>query len=347
MKRIPLGRSGLQVTDWCLGTMTYGNQTPRADAHAQLDRATDFGIDFMDCAEMYPVNPVRAETVGRSEEILGSWFAASGKRDRWTVATKITGSNGGFVRDGRGFDGGEIAKAVEASLRRLRTDRIDLYQLHWPNRGSYHFRQNWDFDPSGQDKAATEGHMLDVLVAMDELVRAGKVRAFGLSNESCWGTTQWIRLAEANRLPRVASVQNEYSLLCRLWDTDMAEMAVNEEVTLLAFSPLGAGLLTGKYQGGAVPEGSRAAIGGDLGGRKTDRALAAVEAYLAVAEKHGIDPVHMAMAWQRTRPFGVSAIFGATTDAQLAHLLEGEGLTLSPEAVADIGAVHRAHPMPY
>lgn len=346
MKRMTLGRTGIEVPDWCLGTMTFGNQTPEDDAHRQIDRALDAGIDFMDCAEMYPVNPVRAETVGLSEEILGRWFAKTGKRDSWVLATKVTGP-AAFVREGRGYDGTTIRETVEASLRRLQTDRIDLYQLHFPMRGSYHFRQCWGYDPSGRDPAAVEAHMVEVLETFADLIAAGKLRAVGLSNETCWGTCQWLRLAQAHGLPRMATMQNEYSLLCRLYDTDMGEMSAMEDVTLLSYSPLGAGLLTGKYQDGAIPEGSRMAIGGDLGGRKTDRVFGAVAAYLEVAGKHGLDPAHMALAWQRSRPFPISAIFGATTDAQLAHLLEGRDLELGAEVLADLDAAHKRHPMPF
>lgn len=347
MERIELGRSGLKVSAWCLGTMTYGNQTPEADAHGQIDRALDAGIDFIDTAEMYPVNPVRKETAGRSEEIVGSWLAKTGRRSEVLLATKITGPNGFGIRDGKGYDGAAIRGAVEASLKRLRTDVIDLYQLHWPVRGSYMFRQNWRYDPSGQDRAATLAHMDDVLGALADLVQEGKLRAFGLSNESCWGTTRWIDRAEATGGPRVASVQNEYSLLCRLYDTDMAEMAVNEDVTLLAFSPIAAGLLTGKYQDGAVPEGSRMSLNADLGGRKSDRVFAAVAAYHALAAAHGLDPVQMAVAWCRTRPFPTCPIFGATTVEQLDRILAGTELVLPEEVVRAIDDVHKAHPMPY
>ncbi len=348
MRKIELGRSGIEVTDWCLGTMTFGTQTPEDVAHAQIDRAGEAGLSFMDTAEMYPVNPVRAETVGRTEEIIGNWVAKAGaKRDGWVIATKVTGANGGFVRDGRGFDGGNLRETVETSLRRLQTDRIDLYQTHWPERGSYMFRQNWTYDPSGQDRQATLDHMLDVLTAMDALIGEGKVRAFGLSNESCWGTAQWLRLAEENGLPRIASIQNEYSLLCRLYDTDLAELGHNEDVTLLSFSPLAGGLLTGKYRDGQVPKGSRMDVGSAMGGRNRPRAHEAVAAYLDVATRHGLDPVHMAMAWQRTRPFPRAAIFGATTLAQLDHMLAGAETTLAPEVVREIDAVHHAHPMPY
>ena len=347
MKTIPLGRSDITVTDWCLGTMTFGNQTPEEDAHRQIDMARDAGLTFMDCAEMYPVNPVRKETVGRSEEILGTWFARTGRRADWVLATKVSGNNGGFVRDGHGYDGKVIPETIDASLRRLQTDYIDLYQMHWPMRGSYAFRQNWGYDPSTQDRQKTIDHMGEVLRALDAAMKAGKIRAIGMSNESAWGMSRWVDLAEAEGLPRMVSVQNEYSLLCRLYDTDMAEMAVNEDVTLLSYSPLGAGLLTGKYQDGACPEGSRMALNGDLGGRKGARAFEATQAYLDIARRHGLDPVHMALAWQFTRPFPVSAIFGATTSAQLARTLEGRDLTLSPEVVKEIERAHRAHPMPF
>lgn len=347
MKQIPLGRTDIMVSDWCLGTMTYGNQTPENDAHRQIDMALEAGINFLDTAEMYPVNPIRAETVGLSETIVGNWLAKTARRDEVVIATKVSGNNPGWVREGRGYDGAVIREAVETSLKRLQTDVIDLYQMHWPVRGSYMFRQNWTYDPSGQNRQETLDHMMDVLEALGECVKAGKIRAIGMSNESAWGMTKWIDQAESAGLPRMASVQNEYSLLCRLYDTDMAEMAVNEDVTLLSFSPLACGLLTGKYQGGAVPEGSRMSINAEMGGRMTDRTLPVTQVYLDLAAAHGLDPVHMAMAWQGTRPFSVSAIFGATTAEQLERILAGVDVTLSDELVTAIDAAHRAHPMPY
>ena len=347
MQKLPLGRTDIMVSEWCLGTMTFGNQTSQEDAHKQIDMSLDAGINFLDTAEMYPVNPIRAETVGLSEQVIGNWIAKTGRRDDIVVATKVSGNNPGWVREGRGYDGAVIREAVDTSLKRLQTDVIALYQMHWPIRGSYMFRQNWHYDPSGQSRQQTMDHMMDVLEALGEAVKAGKIRAIGMSNESAWGMTKWVDQAEAAGLPRMASVQNEYSLLCRLYDTDMAEMAVNEDVTLLSFSPLAAGLLTGKYQNGQVPEGSRMAINGDLGGRKSPRVFAATQAYLDVATKHGLDPVHMSMAWQRTRPFPVSAIFGATTSDQLKQILAGQDVVLSGDIVADIDAAHMAHPMPY
>lgn len=347
MKTISLGRTDIQITDWCLGTMTFGNQTPQDDAHRQMDMALDAGINFFDTAEMYPVNPIRKETVGLSETIVGNWFAKSGRRDEVVIATKVSGDNPGWVRGGEGYSGSMMREAVEGSLKRLQTDIIDLYQMHWPMRGSYMFRQNWTYDPSHQNRQETVDHMLDVLSALDALVKEGKIRAIGMSNESAWGMARWLGEAETAGLPRMASVQNEYSLMCRLYDTDMAEMSVNEDVTLLSFSPLACGLLTGKYQNGAVPQGSRMSIGANLGGRMTARTLPTAQVYLDLAAKHQIDPVHMAMAWQRTRPFAVSAIFGTTTSDQLTHLLAGQDMELSDEICQEIDQIHRENPYPY
>lgn len=347
MKMIPLGRTDITVSDWCLGTMTFSNQTPEADAHTQIDMALDAGINFLDTAEMYPVNPIAAETTGNSERVIGNWLAKTGRRDEVVIATKVSGDNAGWIREGRGYDGAVIREAVDFSLRKLQTDYIDLYQLHWPMRGSYMFRQNWTFDPSVQDRQQTMDHMLDVLGALDECVKAGKIRAIGMSNESAWGMTKWCDVAATHGLPRMASVQNEYSLMCRLYDTDMAEMAVNEDVTLLSFSPLACGILTGKYQGGVIPKGSRMSIGPQLGGRMTPRTLPVAQVYVDLAAGHGLDPAHMALAWQRSRPFPISAIFGATTADQLAHLLKGRDLVLDTAVLDDITAAHRANPMPY
>ncbi|GAA5070904.1 aldo/keto reductase [Roseibacterium beibuensis] len=348
MRRIQLGSTDQTITDYCLGTMTWGNQTPEGDAHRQMDMALEAGIDIVDTAEMYPVNPVTAETVGLTETVLGNWNAANpGRRDDYVLATKITGKNKAFVRPEQDITAETFTEALDASLTRLRTDHIDIYQLHWPNRGSYHFRQSWTYDPSHQDKAATLANMLEVLEAAKAAQKAGKIGHFALSNESAWGTAQWLRLSEQHDLPRVQTIQNEYSLLCRLYDTDLAELAVNEQVTLMAYSPLAAGLLTGKYQNGAVPAGSRMEGNGDLGGRATDRAFEAVAAYMAVAEKHGVDVVHMALAFTVQRPFPVSTIFGATTSDQLRRILDGVDVHLSDEVLEELAAVHKAHPMPY
>lgn len=349
MKQNRLGRTDIMVSEYCLGTMTFGTQTDEADAHGQIDMALDAGINFLDTAEMYPVNPVRAETIGNSEAIIGRWNEKTGRRKDYILATKHSGDGLKAVRNGAPISKESIGETVEASLKRLKTDYIDLYQFHWPNRGSYMFRQNWSFEPwnSGQTRADVRADMEACLEALQEQVDKGNIRAFGLSNDSAWGTAQWLDLAEAGKGPRVASIQNEYSLLCRLYDTDLAELSIYEDVGLLAYSPLAAGLLTGKYQGGAVPEKSRMSIVNNLGGRVSDRVFDAVEAYLEIARKHNLDPVQMALAWCKTRPFMASIIFGATSQSQLANILEGKDLELSKEVVAEIDAAHKAHPMPY
>lgn len=346
MKMNKLGRTDIEVTDFCLGSMTWGTQNTPAEGHAQIDRALDAGINFVDTAEMYPVNPVSAETVGRTEEIIGQWFAATGRRKDVVLASKISGE-GAAAREGEPITSDSIRRAVDASLKRLQTDYIDLYQFHWPNRGSYMFRKNWGFDPSGQNRAEVIANMEDCMGALQDEVKRGTIRSFGLSNESAWGLTQWATVAERMGGPRPVSVQNEYSLLCRLADTDLAETCHNEDIGLLSFSPLAAGLLTGKYQNDAIPDKSRMSINVDLGGRKTDRVFPAVDAYLAIAQKHGIDPVHLALAWARQRPFMTSVIFGATSLDQLETALGARDVTLNDEILTDIADAHKAHPMPY
>ena len=347
MKMNPLGRTGIMVSELCLGTMTYGTQTAEAEAHAQIDMALAGGVNFLDTAEMYPVNPIAKEHAGRSEEIIGSWLANRSRRDEVVIATKHSGEGLLAVRGGAPISSKTIAATVEGSLKRLKTEYIDLYQFHWPNRGSYMFRKNWEYDPSGFDRAEILADMEDCLGALQREVERGTIRAFGLSNESAWGTAQWLRLAEQTGGPRVASIQNEYSLLCRMYDTDLAELSVLEDVGLLAFSPLATGLLTGKYQGGAVPEGSRKSINPALGGRHSERVYGAVDAYLEIAQRHGLDVVQMALAWCRTRPFMAAAIFGATHNSQMDRILGSVAVELSQEVLDEINAAHKAHPMPY
>ena len=348
MKMNPMGRTNLMVSELCLGTMTFGTQTSEAQGHAQMDCALSNGINFVDTAEMYPVNPIAKETIGKTEEILGTWNAKNrSRRGDYILATKHSGEGLKDVRNGAAISSATIPKTIEGNLRRLQTDYIDLYQFHWPNRGSYMFRKNWDFNPACQNKAETLAHMEDCLEALQKQVDKGNIRHFGLSNESAWGTAQWLRLSEDLGLPRVATIQNEYSLLCRLYDTDLAELSVNEEVGLISFSPLAAGLLTGKYQSGATPVGSRKTLAVDLGGRITDRVGPAVEAYMQIAAKHEVDLVHMSLAWCLTRPFMCSAIFGATQHAQLEHILKVTDVQLSQDCLNDIATAHRAHPMPY
>ena len=346
MRKVRLAGSDLEVSALCLGTMTWGTQNSLAEGHGQLDQALAAGVNFLDTAEMYPVNPVRAETVGRTEEIIGAWNAQSGRRAEWIIASKITGQ-GGQARGDEPISGAALARALNGSLQRLRTDYIDLYQLHWPNRDVYHFREGWHFDPRSHDRAAILSHMEEVLLAIDQAQKSGKIRHWGLSNETTWGTAQWLRLADRMGVARPLTIQNEYSLLCRIWDLDLAELAHNEGMALLAFSPLATGLLTGKYQGDVSPPGSRRRLNPTLSGRITPRVWAAVDAYLQIAADAGLDPAQMAISWVLTRPAQSLPIIGATTPAQLATALAASELQLSDEVRARIEAAHRAHPLPF
>ncbi|ESX82330.1 aldo/keto reductase [Mesorhizobium sp. M0923] len=347
MKRTILGPEGPHVSSICLGSMTWGRQNTEAEAHAQLDRAVERGVNFIDTAEVYPVNPVREDSVGRTESYIGSWLAPKSRRDDLVIATKVSGLGQDVVRGGAKINAETLRTAVENSLRRLRTDYIDLYQLHVPNRSHYHFRRVWSFDPSGQVKAETVAGMAECLETLAALRNEGKIRHFGLSNETTWGIAQWLRLADDDVGPRPLTIQNEYSLLCRYYDTDLAELAVNEGVTLLAYSPAGAGLLSGKYRPDYSPEGSRRALNGDLGGRCTPRVWPAVDAYISIAREAGIHPVTMAVAFVRSRPFPVVPIVGATSVEQLDHALDAASVALSPDILARIGEAYRAHPMPF
>ena len=347
MKYNKLGNTDIDVSAICLGSMTWGSQNTTEEGHAQIDMALERGVNIIDTAEMYPTTPISADTQGETERIIGRWNTKSGRRDEVLIATKVAGEGFRGIRDGAPISPETITIAVETSLQALQTDYIDLYQLHWPNRGSYAFRQNWRYDPRKQDKQATIEHMLAVLEKMDELCKQGKVRFFGLSNESAWGTSQWVRFSEDRNLPRVMSIQNEYSLLCRLFDTDLAELCHNEQIGLFAYSPLACGMLTGKYQNGATPAGSRKSIGPELGGRVTERVWPVIEAYLDIARRHGLDPSQMALAWAMTRPAMMSLIIGATSTEQLDCLLGAPDLDLSDEVIEEIEATHRAHPMPF
>jgi aryl-alcohol dehydrogenase-like predicted oxidoreductase len=346
MKYKKLGRTDISVSEICLGTMTWGTQNTEAEAHEQMDYSVEKGVNFFDTAELYPTTPVSAETQGRTEEYIGTWFEKTGKRKDIVLATKIAGTGRSYLRNGDGADARNIQIAVEASLKRLRTDYIDLYQIHWPNRGHFHFRQSWHYDPFKQDCEKAVANMVDILETLGELVKAGKIRAIGLSNETTWGTQKYLTLAEQTGLPRVASVQNEYNLLYRHFDLDMAELSHHEDVGLLAYSPLAAGLLTGKYVGGVKPAGSRASINGDLGGRLQPLQEAPTKAYLDIAARHGLDPAAMALAFCLTRRFMTSAIIGATSMEQLRTDLGSLEVKLSHDVLGEIEKVHRQYPAP-
>lgn len=346
MKMRKLGRTGLDVSEICLGTMTWGSQNSEAEAHEQMDYAVERGINFFDTAEMYPTTPRRDETHGGTEEIIGTWFEARGQRDDITVATKVLGPGGFPKPHGDEITPKKIRRACEDSLQRLKTDYIDLYQLHWANRGSYCFRQNWGYAPWKQD---TKKALADIEAALEELAKLqqeGKIRHAGLSNETAWGVSQYVRLAGEKGLPRMASIQNEYSLLDRKFDLDLAETCHHEDVGLLTYSSLAAGLLTGKYADGQMPQGSRRTINDSLGGRVTPYLQPALDNYLALAKKHDVNPTHMALAWCLTRPFVTSVIIGATTMEQLKTCIDVEDVTLDEALMADIEAVYREYPFP-
>ena len=327
--------------------MTWGSQNTPEDAYQQIDMALDYGVNFIDTAEMYPTTPLGKDTQGDTERIIGDWIAQSGQRSDVIIATKVSGKGYKNVRDGAPISPTSITTALENSLRSLRTDYIDLYQLHWPNRGSYMFRQNWTYDPSQQNTNSTLDHMMETLQHLDKLRLSGKVRHIGLSNETAWGTSRWLTTARTHNLPQMVSIQNEYSLLCRLFDLDMAELSHHENIGLLSYSPLAAGLLSGKYADGTTPIGTRRSINADLGGRINEHLWPALNGYLDIAERHELDPCQMALAWAATRPFITSQIIGATSITQLQTALESTNITLSDAVMCDIQNTYRRYPMPF
>ena len=342
-----LGQTDIRVSEICLGSMTWGTQNTEAEGHAQIDYALEHGVNFIDTAELYPSCPMSADTVGSTEEIIGTWIQSTGKRDQIVLASKVAGNGHEYIQNGIDISPEKIRNSIEGSLRRLQTDYIDLYQLHWPNRGSYHFRNTWKYDPSQQDRQQTLAHIHETLEYLGRLVDEGKIRAIGLSNETCWGTSQFLQIAADNGFPRVASLQNEYSLLYRQHDLDLAELSWNEQVGLLPYSPLACGLLTGKYANGSRPSGSRLTITPDLFGRINDRIWTVIDAYASVARKHGLNPAQMAIAFCNQRPFVTSCIIGATSVKHLAVNLGAADIKLNDEVLDDIQTVYRRYPVPF
>jgi aryl-alcohol dehydrogenase-like predicted oxidoreductase len=344
MQHRPLGRTGIDVSVLCLGTMTFGEQNTEAQAHDQLDRALAAGIDFIDTAEMYPVPP-RAETQGLTESYIGSWLAARRCRDRVILATKVAGP-GDWINWLRGgghrLDRRNIEAALEASLRRLRTDYVDLYQIHWPEQETNFFGKR-GFSPPEEDQSVP---LLETLEVLGDLVKAGKVRAVGVSNETPWGLMRYLALAEQQGLPRMASIQNPYSLLNRSFEIGLAEVAIREECGLLAYSPLGFGVLSGKYLGGQRPAGARLTLFERFNRYSNPESDRATAQYVELAHRHGLDPAQMALAWVTSRPFTTSNIIGATTPAQLGDNIRSVELRLSDELIAEIEAIHQSQPNP-
>ena len=346
MRYNTLGRTDLRISEICLGTMTWGRQNGPDEAFAQMDYALEAGINFFDTAELYAVPPTPS-TYGRTEEIIGQWLTSRKTREQVILASKIAGPGPEWIRGGHGIDGAAIREALESSLKRLQTEYIDLYQLHWPNRPAYSFGRHWDFAPTGVAPVNERENFLEVLETLKALIDEGKIRHAGLSNETAWGTCQYLRLAEEHGLPRMASIQNEYSLLYRQFEPDLAEIAMLEDIGLLAYSPLAMGALSGKYLDGNMPEGTRRTLLDEPTHRATDMADEAIKAYMQVAEKHGLDVCQMAIAFTLTRPFLTSCIIGATSMEQLKSDIAAAELSLDDAVLDDIAAVYRRYPAPF
>jgi aryl-alcohol dehydrogenase-like predicted oxidoreductase len=341
MKQRPLGGSGLSVSVVGLGTMTWGEQNTEREAHGQLDVAVASGVNFVDAAEMYPVPP-KAETQGRTEQYLGSWLAR-GNRNKVLVATKVTGpADMPWLRGGPHPSRAQVRAALEASLRRLQTDVVDLYQVHWPDRSTNFFGKLGYEHRDGERAVPIE----ETLEALAQLVKEGKVRHVGISNETPWGLSEYLRLARERNWPRACSIQNPYNLLNRSFEVGLAEFAHREQVGLLAYSPLAFGVLSGKYLGGARPAGARLSLFSRFQRYAGERVERAVEKYVTLARAHGLDPAQMALAYACSRPFVASALVGATNPAQLRANLDAAALVLPTEVVAGIENIHRDHSNP-
>lgn len=339
-----LGRTDIKVSTICLGTMTFGEQNSEAEAHEQLDYAVAQGINFIDTAEMYPVPP-KAETYGRTEEYIGTWLKKRGNRGQVILASKVAGParDLSYLRHGQArLDRPNIEAALDGSLKRLQTDYLDLYQLHWPDRKTNFFgRLGYQHDPADEPVPIEE-----TLQVLGDLVRAGKVRHIGLSNETPWGAMRFLQAAKALNLPRAVTVQNPYNLLNRSFEIGLAEVAHREDLGLLAYSPLGFGVLSGKYLGGKQPAGARLSLYDRFQRYRGRRGLAATEAYVSLARSQGLDPAQMALAYVASRPFVTSVIIGATTPEQLAADIKSLDLELSQVVLAGIEEIHQDNPNP-
>ena len=340
-----LGNTDIDVSVICLGTMTWGQQNTREEAFEQMDYALSQGVNFIDTAELYAIPP-KAETYGRTEEIIGAWLQSRGKREQIVLASKIAGPGEDWIphiRNGRTrFNRIDIPSALDASLQRLHTDYLDLYQLHWPQRTANFFGKLGFETPA--DEQITP--LLETLEALAEQVKAGKIRHVGLSNETPWGVMQFLHYAEQAGLPRVVSVQNPYSLLNRTYEIGLAEISWREKAGLLAYSPLGFGVLSGKYLEGARPAGSRLTLFPEYTRYSSKAAITATGKYIALARQHQLDPAQMALAYVNSRAFLTSTIIGATTMAQLKSNIDSIRLTLPAHVLEAIEAIHVEHPNP-
>lgn len=343
LKKLQLGNSELMVSRICLGTMTFGQQNGEAEAHAQLDLAVNSGVNFIDVAEMYPVPP-KAETSGLTESYVGSWLNGQ-PRDKIILATKVTGPGRSYdwIRNGQlGFTRKNIERAIEGSLQRLRTDYVDLYQLHWPDRnvpifGKYHF------DPDNERETTP---LSETLYALSDLIKSGKIRYWGLSNETPWGLMTVLRLADQMNIPRPVSVQNAYSLLNRTWEDGLSEIGYRENVPLLAYSPLGFGVLSGKYLRTPEAKGRVTLFSGFAQRYAKVNTLPAVEAYVDLAKRHDMSPATLALSFVYNRWCVGSTIIGATTIKQLQENIAADNVALTPDVLAEIENIHLCYPNP-
>lgn len=346
MKFCSLGHSNITVSQIALGSMTWGEQNSREEAFGQMAMAVDHGVNFFDVAEMYPVPP-QADTFGASEQIMGEWLSQQGLRKDIVLASKVTGASArnrgvNYIRGGANLGKQHIFEACEASLKRLQTDYLDLYQVHWPERGTNFFgRLEYEHQPE-QDGV----HILETLEALSELVAQGKVRHIGISNETPWGIHEYLKQASAHQLSQIVSIQNPYNLLNRTWDISGSEMCQREDIGFLAYSPLAFGKLSGKYLNGAMPKGARLSLYERFTRYQKVNCDEAIAAYADLAEQSGLTPSQLALAFVNNRPFMTSNIIGATTLAQLEENLNSIELSLSPELMSQINAIHQRYPNP-
>jgi len=350
MKYKKLGSSGIDVSEVCLGTMTWGEQNTEADGHQQLEYALDHGINFIDTAELYSVPP-KPETYGHTETFIGNWLQQNlAKRSEIVLATKIGGSGVPWVRDGGGINAQAVKQAVDGSLKRLQTDYIDVYQLHWPNRPAPQFSRHWPgtYKHSEIDVTREQEEHLEILTALGECISAGKILHCGLSNDTPWGISEYLRLAEQHDLPKMVSLQNEFSLLHLTDAPHVFESCVFNDIAYLPWSPIAGGALSGKYMNGARPENCRWTMSQRNGiFRDTTQSHAAIADYHAVAQKHGLSLTQMCLAWVYQFDGVTSTIIGATSMDNLVENIAAQQMTLSADVLMDIDAVIKKYPVPF
>ena len=338
-----LGNTDIDVSTICLGTMTWGEQNTQEEGFEQMNYALEQGVNFWDTAELYAIPP-KKNTYGKTEEVIGNWFQESKKRDKVILATKVSGPGLNWIRGGGNqYDEENLNKAVDESLKRLKTDYIDLYQLHWPERSSNFFgklgyqhddKENWN-------------KFEDILYSLDQIIKSGKVRYIGLSNETAWGLSKFLEISKIKNLPKMLSVQNPYSLLNRTYEIGLAEISIREKSGLLAYSPLAFGYLTGKYRNKKLPDNSRMKLFGEKFVRyKTENGQLAIEKYYEIAKKYGLDFAQMSLKFCEAQPFVTSVIIGATTMDQLKINIESVNVNLEESVIKDINEVQKIYPNP-